>query len=162
MTWRGPAPIRRQLRAALKFRRATLYGPRFDLRHGKTIIFCLSAGPPGSSTELFGDDRETYLSTEPPRAQAPPRLSQAHVDRRRSKGSRAPPRQGPQASFGLVSSAQPGRSASATPGTLKALRPRRLYLPEDGRHFSSDHSQSSRRIPRRSRRGTCIRALMPD
>lgn len=49
LTWPGPDPIRRQLRAALKFRRAKEYGPRFDLRHGKTIIFCLSAGLAGQA-----------------------------------------------------------------------------------------------------------------
>lgn len=45
--------------------------------------------------------RETHLSTQPHRAQAPPRLPQADADGRRSEGSGAPSRQGPQAAFGI-------------------------------------------------------------
>ena len=51
--------------------------------------------------DLNGDIRETHVSAEPPCSQAPPRLPQAHADRRRSKGSCTPPVQGPQAPLGV-------------------------------------------------------------
>ena len=46
-------------------------------------------------------DRETDISTKPPRAQASPRLPVAHGDESRPQGSGAPPGQGPQAALGL-------------------------------------------------------------
>jgi ribonuclease P protein component len=48
------------------------------------------------------DDRETDVSAEPPRAQAPPRLPRPHGHQGRAKGSEPPPGQGPQEAQRLI------------------------------------------------------------
>lgn len=58
---------------------------------------------PGAPAFYFdwSNSRETDLSTEQARAQAPPRFSRAHEHAWWRESSRAPPRQGPQAPVGI-------------------------------------------------------------
>ena len=66
---------------------------RFDSR---TARFYIAERP------LRMRDRETDLSAEPPRAQAPPRLSGPHGDRGRSSGDQGAPRERAQAFDGVI------------------------------------------------------------
>lgn len=69
---------------------------------------------------------ETDLSTEPAEAQAPPRFPRAHGESGWPESRKIPPRQRPQAAFGLTrpASAPGGRGALA----LEFLRKRADYL----------------------------------
>ena len=71
------------------------------LTYGKQKQFASLSLRTERPRDLNGDIRETHVSAEPPCSQAPPRLPQAHADRRRSKGSCTPPVQGPQAPLGV-------------------------------------------------------------
>jgi ribonuclease P protein component len=61
----------------------------------------LTDGAPYKPREFRRSKRETHLSTEQARAQAPTRLSHAHGDKGRPQGHRRAPRARPQAAFGL-------------------------------------------------------------
>src|SRR5580765_7216655 len=91
--------------------------------------FALTDGPcdPYKPREFRRSKRETHLSTEQARAQAPTRLSHTHGDEGGPQGHRRAPLARPQAAFGL-----------------KALRP----------DFENDHAapQAPRGFSRRPRR----------
>lgn len=70
----------------------------------------LSLPKPTARRRPHGDDHEAYLSAKPPRAQTPPRFSQAHADTGWPARSGPPPRQGPQAALGLTPDRPPPKS----------------------------------------------------
>ncbi len=82
-------------------------------------------------SKRFRDNRdEAYLSTEPPRAQAPSRFPRPQGDRRRPQGPRRPPRPRPQEAVGLTATgAPPVRTLSKRSEFLAANRGLRFPMP---------------------------------
>ena len=72
--------------------------------------------------------REAYLSTQPSRAQTPPRFSQAHGDCRRPARSGQPARQGPQETFGLTGLGRGRVMTSPLASPLAGLKRRGEFL----------------------------------
>ena len=81
-------------------------------------MVCFRDGEGFVSAGLWSSRREADLSTEQARSQAPPRVSRANGDRRRTQGAERAPRARPQAPFGLTairagSARPPGRSGES-------------------------------------------------
>lgn len=128
--------------------------------------------------DLNGDIRETHVSAEPPCSQAPSRLSQAHADRRWSKGSCPPPVQRPQAPLGLTPgqgscsrelprgrrllfrSCRPSRRApNFSPSAAADARPPLLSLLKCGSGRQHQNTAAARASGSRSRRNSAMPSL---
>lgn len=72
--------------------------------------------------------RETHIPTEQSRSQTPPRLPVADGDEKRSESPGAPPRQGPQASVGVICDEPSPPPSDAGGPRVERLRARREFL----------------------------------
>ena len=76
-----------------------------------------------------GARREAHISAEPPCPQAPPRVSCPHVHQERPQDYQPPPREGPQAAFGLSERPPETESEALVFQASEIERPRPRMIP---------------------------------